>query len=510
MEEEDSILDLTPASALVHADEKESASASVDLAAVLGRQAIAGAYADDGSSWSFEHALRAASAAAGERDGSDAQSGRSSGAGHEDGGASDAAERNDEEQAGDVVDFRDAGAFCGAGGNVGAAEVGHMEDAELLSISDKKEAKRLGKKLYKRWKRLRKAVKSKKDRRKSSKHKDSKRHSKGSRKRARGSSDGKKGAKPRGDDDDEGGMFLNMADGSSEMHDELGLVPAADLSDAAAAIEARLRKAALRESKMRTEKAVKKATQRKSTAAELVTVSKELVAAMAKARRLDDDIISGRNAQPGSFPLNRVALKRIVQARCRQGYMVGPLVEAGILQELSYWLFDLDRAEPAPYELRTAALDILVSLPMEGSIPMTEDITAFMGVSREHLIKTDLGRALNALRRYSEETVENKGKCVQLLTSFSRVISGASDKDQADEHKSKAVWKCQRDPTVASPFEVLETCSEAFQKSFMKPDPRDPTSYNGVLPWRPPAATITNVSGKLGDFIEKASIHPRR
>ncbi|TPP54111.1 TFIIS helical bundle-like domain family protein [Leishmania donovani] len=412
MEEEDSILGLVPASLPVHADSEDSVVASGYVGGGPGSPAAAGADTDDGH-----------------------------------GGAS-----------------------------AGAAEGGHADDVMLLSIGDKKAAKRLGKRLYKRWKKLHKASQSKKDRHKSSK---------------------KAGSQ-------------NMADGADDVDGELGLVPAADLSDAAAAIEARLKKAALRESKMRTEKAVKKAAQRKTSSAELAAIAKELVAAMAKARQLDEDIISGRNTFPGAFPLNRVALKSIVQARCRQGYIVGPLVEAGILQELSYWLYDVDRADPAPYELRTAALDILVSLPMEGSIAATEDLTAFMGVSREHLIKTDLGRALNALRRYNEETIDNKGKCVQLLTTFSRVISGASDKDQMDEHKSKAVWKCQRDPTVASPFEVLETCSEAFQKSFMKPDPRDPTSYNGVLPWRPPAATITNVSGKLGDYIEKANINPRR
>ncbi|TPP45364.1 TFIIS helical bundle-like domain family protein [Leishmania donovani] len=412
MEEEDSILGLVPASLPVHTDSEDSVVASGYVGGGPGSPAAAGADTDDGH----------------------------------------------------------------AGASAGAAEGGHADDVMLLSIGDKKAAKRLGKRLYKRWKKLHKASQSKKDRHKSSK---------------------KAGSQ-------------NMADGADDVDGELGLVPAADLSDAAAAIEARLKKAALRESKMRTEKAVKKAAQRKTSSAELAAIAKELVAAMAKARQLDEDIISGRNTFPGAFPLNRVALKSIVQARCRQGYIVGPLVEAGILQELSYWLYDVDRADPAPYELRTAALDILVSLPMEGSIAATEDLTAFMGVSREHLIKTDLGRALNALRRYNEETIDNKGKCVQLLTTFSRVISGASDKDQMDEHKSKAVWKCQRDPTVASPFEVLETCSEAFQKSFMKPDPRDPTSYNGVLPWRPPAATITNVSGKLGDYIEKANINPRR
>ncbi|CAG9573917.1 conserved hypothetical protein [Leishmania major strain Friedlin] len=512
MEEEDSILGLVPASLPVHADSEGSVVASGYMGCVSGSPVAAGADTDDGSGWTFEHVLRAAIAGAEENNNNDAEAGQ--GGGDEEDDGSDAADK-DEGQAEDAVDFRDGGASSGAEGHAGAAagavEGGHTDDVMLLSIGDKKAAKQLGKRLYKRWKKLHKTARSKKDTHKRSKKagsKKSKGKEKASKHQKASGSRKKKGTKARRDDHDddngEGSMFLNMADG------ELGLVPAADLSDAAAAIEARLKKAALREAKMRTERAVKKVAQRKTSSAELAAIAKELVSAMAKARQLDEDIIRGRNTLPNAFPLNRVALKSIVQARCRQGYMVGPLVEAGILQELSYWLYDVDRADPAPYELRTTALDILVSLPMEGSIAATEDLTAFMGVGREHLIKTDLGRALNALRRYNEETIDNKGKCVQLLTTFSRVISGASDKDQMDEHKSKAVWKCQSDPTVASPFEVLETCSEAFQKSFMRPDPRDPTSYNGVLPWRPPAATITNVSGKLGDYIEKANIDPRR
>ncbi|KAG5504932.1 hypothetical protein JKF63_04378 [Porcisia hertigi] len=506
MEEEDTILGLAPASLPVHADGEDLVSTIGFMADLSGSQAAAVANAGDGDGWGFEESLRAAHARTQGGNGGGAKAGQSSGEVH------DEDDDSDEEQAEDVVDFRDDGASSGAVGG------DQMDDVALQMISDKKAAKRLGKKLYKRWKKLHKTSKSRENKHKSSKKdkKASKKTSKSTEKASRDKRTGgrkghkKKDSRTREDDSGDEAMFLNTADGANGMDDELGLVPAVDLSSTAAAVEARLQKAALREAKMRTEKAATKAAQRKTSSAELVVISKELVAAMAKARKLDEDIISGRNTLPGAFPLNRVALKSIVQARCRQAFMVGPLVEGGILQELSYWLYDVDRAEPAPYELRTAALEILLSLPMEGSIAATEDLTAFMGVSREHLIKTDLGRALNALRRYSDETIDNKSKCVQLLTSFSRVISGTSVNDQTDDHKSRAVWRCQSDPTVASPFEVLETCSEAFQKSFMKPDPRDPTSYNGVLPWRPPAATITNVSGRLGDYIEKANINARR
>lgn len=505
MEDEDSILGLAPASLPVHA---EGAEENLPMGTYAGAAGAAGAAAAPtaagGSGWSFEEALRAAEG--GESDKED----NASGGDAESGDGSDAA---DEEEGEDTVLFRDGGAASGEAG----AEEGDMDDAALRGIADKKAAKRLGKALYKRWKKLHKS--SKKDKHKSSssgKHKEKSKSGKEDKKKAKKKSSkestrkrsGKTAAAATADAD----IYLNSTDlnGGGEDGDDYGLVPAASLSAAAAAIEARLHKAAVREAKMRVDQTAKKAAQRKTSAAELVEIAKELVGAMAKARKMDDDILSGRNTTPGAFPLNRVALKPIVQARCRQAYMVGPLVDGGILQELSYWLYDVDRAEPAPYGLRTTALDILVTLPMEGSIAASEDLTAFMGVSREHLIKTDLGRALNALRRYNDETIDNRAKCMQLLTAFSRVISGATDNDQSEESRNKAVWKCQRDPTVASPFEVLETCSEAFQKSFMKPDPRDPTSYNGVLPWRPPPATITNVSGKLADYIEQENPRSRR
>lgn len=492
MEEEDAILGLAPASLPVQPE----AEVEMTLPSLSG----VGGLEEGASAWSFEKALQATGNTHGDDGDNNSEADSNEEQADDDDDDSDGEDGDSDAEANDgsgngvhaseEVLFRegdDAAAAAttttaSSGHAVQSSNHGGMDDDALLRISDKKEAKRLGKKLYKRWKKLNKKAKKHKS------HKSSKKEKKSSskeKKKKKSSGKHKSSEKQESDPD----------------IDELGLVPAATMADAAAAIEARTRKAAVREAKMRAEKATRKASQAKSTSAEVINIAKELVAAMAKARQMDDDVVHGRNTQPGVFPLHRVALKELVQARCRQAFMEGPLVEAGILQELSYWLYDVDRAEPAPYELRTTALDILLSLHLEGSIPMTDDLTQFMGVSREHLIKTDLGRALNALRKYSDETVENRGKCVQLLASFSRVISGTAERDHADENKSKTVWKCQRDPTVASPFEVLETRSEALQKAFLKPDPRDPTSYNGLLPWRPPATTITNVSGTLSDYI---------
>jgi hypothetical protein len=521
--EEDTLLGLTPASLPVQLE----AEAEMTLPSM---NDIAGAGTGQ-SGWSFEKALQATSnnrhsydAVKDDEEEGEKGNDNASESDDDDDEGDDGEEGNEESGAdgpegddaydhhrhhhkagtSEEVVFRDGNdaAAATASGHVADGSRGDaVDDDSLLRISDKKEAKRLGKKLYKRWKKLNKKSRkhkgSKKERKSSSK--DKSRKSKSSSEKGKDKNKHKKNKKAR---DDESDLLIHMEGGADA--NELGLVPAAEASDAAAEIEARRRRGVVREAQMRTGKATKKAAQRKATSAEVISMAKELVAEMTRARQMDDDIVHGRCTKWGAFPLHRVALKSRVQARCRQQFMAGALVEAGILQELSYWLYDVDRAEPAPYELRTTALDILLTLPLEGSIPMNDDLTQFMGISREHLIKTDLGRALNALRKYNDETVDNRGKCVQLLTAFSRVISGTAEREQNDENKTKAVWKCQRDPTVASPFEVLETGSEALQKSFMKPNPRDPTSYNGLLPWRPPAATITNVSGTLSDYIEKA------
>lgn len=501
MEEEDAILNLAPAS------EIELALPSMNEAAGEAEEGRGG--------WSFERALQAQDAEGREEaeDDEDSDNADEEDDGDDDDSDVDGESNHDDDQVGasqqDGLVFRDGDAAAssshGGATTSSSGAAGDVDDAALLAIGDKKAAKRLGKKLYKRWKKLNKRAKKHKSSSSKSKSKKKEKKSSSSRK---SKSDGEKKSRRKKrsrdeDEDDEAGLAVYE---QGDMNtNELGLVPAIDLSSAAADIEERLRKAALRETKMRTEKASRKAAQLKSSSAETTSIAKELVAAMAKARRLDEDILRGIITRPGVFPLHRVALKELVQARCRQAFLVGPLVEAGILQELSYWLYDVDRAEPAPYELRTTTLDLLTTFPLEGSIALSDDLTQFAGVSREHLIRTDMGRALNALRKYPDETVENRSKCVQLLTSFSRVISGAAERDQSDENKSKAVWKCQGDPTVASPFEAVGTGSEALMKSFMKPDPRDPTSYNGLLPWRGPAATITNVSGKLNSYIEKAA-----
>lgn len=503
MEEEDVLLGLMPSQALLSQAGEDDDALSRQQATNVGR------------SWAFEQALRVAAAqtkdVAERSDESDAE------ADEVESGASDS--EDDRQSEGGEVAFHgdDAEQTGGAssralegssGVNTNGAE---LSDAQLLEIQHKKEAKRLGKHLYRRWKKLQRSGKKKS--KKSSSKKSKKHHDDDGRKKKKKES--KRREKRRNGDDEleptdialpeEDGVFLTEVDANAGLGGE-------PLSAEASAIEARLQKAAIREAKLRQVQSAKKVMQRKTNAAELVEIATKLVADMGKARRLDEDIIHGRapSNKVNVFPLHRVALRALVQARCRQSFLVGPLVEAGILQELSYWIYDFELGEPGSYELRTAALDCLLLFPMEGSVKETEDLTTFMGVGREHLMKTDLGRAVNALRKYKGETTDNRAKCLQLLTMFSRAISGTGETKEerlrnGDESHNTAVWRCQNDPTVASPFEVVETCSEAFQKSFLKPDPRDPTSYNNLLAWRPPAATITNVSGTLASFIDQAA-----
>ncbi|EPY28236.1 hypothetical protein STCU_05233 [Strigomonas culicis] len=225
-----------------------------------------------------------------------------------------------------------------------------------------------------------------------------------------------------------------------------------------------------------------------------------------RSARLADEAALQRQ-QPA---LHRVGLLETVQAQCLRRNMIEPLVDKRLLEELSYWLYDFGTKEPAPYALRTAALDILLQLPLEGEIEVKtnrrgeEDLTAFHGVTCEQLRATSIGAAINALRMHANELKSNRSKCVLLLQRFSRLFSGGGDAHAAaDAATIRPTWRYQRDPTIASPFEVIPTSSEVFMRRVMKPDPMDPTSYNNYLPWHTRAETIMNLSGDLGSRLEQ-------
>nr|CCC91368.1 conserved hypothetical protein [Trypanosoma congolense IL3000] len=242
----------------------------------------------------------------------------------------------------------------------------------------------------------------------------------------------------------------------------------------------------------------------------LISAAVELVQEMRQAR-LQDEL----HMQRGQPPLNRVSIREKVVFHARREGLQRYLIENGILDELSTWLYDFNLREPAAFELRTAALDILMKFPVEGELSSSptrngdEVLDEFTGMSREHLINTDLGSAVNALRLCKNEVHENRTKAVELLARLSRAMSGGvaraprrghvgstallpNDEENVNTN-AMLTWKCKDDPTVAPPFHIVRTGTEVFQESLAKPDPLDPLSYLSKPPWRPPKTRVLDV-----------------
>ncbi|CAD2218361.1 hypothetical protein AGDE_14875 [Angomonas deanei] len=339
-----------------------------------------------------------------------------------------------------------------------------MTDEALLAVSDKKEAKKLGKKNYKRWKKLQKKQK---------KHSSDKHDKK------------KKSSKRKRDEDEHfNPAEMKMLGEESSPHGGASYRPTGSS----------------RPVKLTGMKPVKVSAEEQKRLADMQAAA--VMEKMKKASAADAQAL-----RQGLPPLHRVSIVAEVRHQCARKMLVEHLVKRGILDQLCEWLYDFNAGRPSPLELRSAALDILLQFPLEGEVEEKEDdekkqsilIDKYYGISLDELRRTDIGKAVNALRQ-QDELKENRSKCVQLLQRFSRVHRAG--REQRGPKSSTVTWKCQRDPTVASPFEAVETSSEALAKKFMRPDPTDPTSYNRYLPWRPRAVVVTNLSGDLHERIQ--------
>lgn len=393
---------------------------------------------------------------------------------------------------------------AGAGTSSAAAGAGEPSDGELLAI-EKKEAKKLGKAAYKRWKRLQKAQGGGKSKSKSkSKSKISKKEANKPKEKKEKPNKEKKEKKPakRPREDDEDG-FGGL--GGSDDDEDPSAINEAQFLAATQAAQARGRRLESGAQRILKQSSARKGLTPQQRHQKAEETAQELVAKMKDAHRRDELALSSGGADKAP-PLNRVAIKDEVQSACARQSLIGPLVEAGLLGELSGWLYDLRRGEPAPFELRSTALDILLKVPVAGEVAAAKedrhggiDLSQFHGLSREELQPTTLGGAVNALRLHQHETSSNRSKCVRLLERLSSAFSGRAVTASADAgHLGVVSWKCKNDQSVRSPFDVVQTGSQSFQQAFMKPDPQDPTSYNNLLPWRPPPRSITNLSGSIG------------
>ncbi|EKF39718.1 hypothetical protein MOQ_000046 [Trypanosoma cruzi marinkellei] len=432
----------------------------------------------------------------------------------------------------------------GAGGGENDGSATQLSDKALRGIKSKTEAKALGRDLYKRWKKLR---------RRSNKEERHRHHSKKKRKSRREEKKGKDKKKDRkrrrrvddDDDDDEDsehhggernddlaedrydhGQEKNRRAGATKKKrkrsrgekpialgdEDLGAAPFADLDEVL-----QVEEAAAKQSGGQGVKGVHREPKVKKLTADAQrdvfrSMAAGVVNAMREARLKDEVEMNERRP-----PLHRVAIRENVISQCRREALRSFLIEEGILQELSTWLYDFTRNELAAFELRSDALDILLSFPIEGELEVgvarngDEILDAFTGMTREHLIHTDLGSAVNALRQSKQEVHQNRAKAVRLLERLSRAMAGGvrsgrrggSDGVRGSHGgggglSSGVTWKCKEDPTVAPPFHTVQTGTEVFQSALARPDPLDPLSYLRLPPRRAPKVHVTNLGGNVG------------
>ncbi|ESS68614.1 hypothetical protein TCDM_02527 [Trypanosoma cruzi Dm28c] len=434
----------------------------------------------------------------------------------------------------------------GAGGGENDSSVAQLSDKALRRIKSKTEARALGRDLYKRWKKLRRRS-NKEERERHRHHSKTKRKSRREEKKSKDKKRDRKRRRRVDDDDDDdkdsehhGGERNDDSteDRCDRVHkkgrraaatkkkrkrsrgenpialgDEyLGAAPFADLDEVLQVEEVAAKHSGGQGVKgVHTEPRVKKLTadaQRdvfRKIAAGVVNNMREA--------RLKDEVEMNEHRPP----LHRVAIRESVISQCRREALRSFLIEEGILQELSTWLYDFTRNELAAFELRSDALDILLSFPIDGELEVgvarngDEILDAFTGMTREHLIHTDLGSAVNALRQSKQEVHQNRAKAVRLLERLSRAMAGGvrsgrrggSDGVRGSKAGegglfSTVTWKCKEDPTVAPPFHTVQTGTEVFQSALARPDPLDPLSYLRLPLRRAPKVHVTNLGGNVG------------
>ncbi|RNF26435.1 uncharacterized protein Tco025E_01276 [Trypanosoma conorhini] len=425
------------------------------------------------------------------------------------------------------------GSGGGGGGDEDDGEVAPLSDEALVAIASKTEAKALGRELYKRWKKLQKrdgkkerhrhdSKGKKKSRREDKKHKD-KRSDRKRHRRAEAEEeshhDSDEGACD--NDHEEVEKVVSKKKGKRTRREkpialgdeELGVAPFADLDEVL-----QVEEAAAKQPGRGGVKGVHAEPKPKKLSGEAQrgifrNIAAGVVNAMREARLKDEVDMNERRP-----PLHRVAIRKYVISQCRREALRSFLIEEGILQELSTWLYDFVRNELAAFELRSDALDILLGFPIDGELDAgvarngDEILDAFTGMTREQLIHTDLGSAVNALRQSKQEVHQNRAKAVRLLERLSRAMAGgvrsgrrgaaAADGGRGSHAgggpSSSVTWKCKDDPTVAPPFHTVKTGTEVFQSALARPDPLDPLSYLRLPPRRAPKAYVTNLGGNVG------------
>lgn len=369
-----------------------------------------------------------------------------------------------------------------------------LDDVAFAQLG-KREAKLLGKKLYKRWKKLTKKA-SRGDDASRAEHGEGhkrKKKEKASKRESHRDSTKKKDRKRRNSSGDDDNGF-NAS--TSLLADAFGgVVAASTLSTGTSAHKLKAPKAKTSAAKP---SAAQKHAYYDAEAARIVQLMHEQRIRDENARRV------------GQPPLHRLSITDDVALQCRRTYMHRHLLEHGILEELTHWLYNAESKELGPLDLRSLALELLMCFEVRGirkngapkeevfdeakAAKHVDDLDAYRGICREDLEKTSLGMAVNMLRTSSVETERNKAMATQLLQRLSRAFQHRRDDDDEAPPVVEVQWRCKNDPTVAPPFDPVVSASDAFQQRMFHPDPLDPLSYLRCPPRRYNKGYVTNLS----------------
>lgn len=399
------------------------------------------------------------------------------------------------------VEDDDDGEGEGDGGAIGASAVGgeesgELNDEEIVKLG-KREAKLMGKALYKRWKKLSK--KASKKSRSGDEDKDKKKSSS-----SKKSSDSKRKEEERGSKSDKPPSKPKKRSREVATDETSTIVPA--IMSAGASYSMNVSAAAHLGGGARSGKGAPAKVSAAERLRRLHADATALVQAMQEHRIRDEN--ARRVGQP---PLHRFGMMGEVATTCRRSYMHQHLVEAGILDELSNWLYDMERNELGPLDLRSLALELLLCFEVRGirkvgavkeddefdeakAAKKVDDLDAYRGICREDLQGTSLGTAVNRLRTNALETENNKKIATLLLQRLSRAFQHRRDDDDESQPVVEVQWRCKGDPTVAPPFDPVVSASDAFQQRMFQPDPQDPMSYLRCPPRRYNKGYVTNLS----------------
>jgi hypothetical protein len=150
-------------------------------------------------------------------------------------------------------------------------------------------------------------------------------------------------------------------------------------------------------------------------------------------KRMEDAAIADREVleqalrtkKPGKASA-KLRLLPEVQAVCKRPALRGPLVAQGLLGRLREWLDPLDeqRTMLPAVDIRTAVLEILLQLPLEGEVSGMQDAGDFVGVTYDLLTAAGIGKTVMMLSRHPSETEANKIRCRQLIRRFEKLLDG--------------------------------------------------------------------------------------